>query len=240
MTLAFSQADFDELAQPKQGIAFSGLRPNEFRSMGRERARTKSRQFRPAFADNTAQLQAVLLHAAVQYVFRGKGIPPDFVADLNTIIQLARERTAAEKELVDQNQRLLQQRIYQHILAKENIGYVSLIGVVAFKCWRMEWPAALVGAELGVRPWLVRRIAGQLCDYAEALGFPTYAPHHAKGRHFVDADAIAALYVQSNSARLVCEMFQHDHHTVLRILQERGLKKKRRAPRASAPRRKRV
>jgi hypothetical protein len=226
--MEFTQADFDELAQPKHQVKWTReLSYNERSTMGRIRARAKSRQFRPAFADNTAQLQAVLLHAAVQYVFRGKGVPPDFVADINTIIKLAHERTAAEKESVDQNQRLLQQRIYQHILSVQTIGYAAMLGTIAFKCWRLEWPASLVADELGVRVWFVRRIAGQLCDYAEELGFPTYTPAQFKGKIFVDADAIAALYVQSNSVRLVSEMLGYEQNTVYRVLSQRGLRSKR-------------
>jgi hypothetical protein len=226
MPLAFTQADFDELSQPNHKLRHQTTYQE---SLGmRYYTPSKSKQFRPEFADNTAQLQAVLLHAALKYVYQRKGIPPGIAPDLAAVIALAKQRSAADKELVDGNQRLLQQRIYQHILAKENIGYVSLIGAVAFKCWRLQWPAQLVAQELGISRSFVHKITSNLCHYAEELGFATYPPAPWKGKQLVDWNAIADLWLRAKSVRLIVEMLEIAEPTVYDVLDRLGLRPKRR------------
>jgi hypothetical protein len=201
---------------------------DEILSMGRVRAPSKSKQFRPAFADNTSQLQAVLLHASLKYCFRNKPMPPDFAAGLDTVVQMAKQQLELERSRVDSSQALLQQRIYHHLIVVEEVGgYVAMISAIAWRAWRLEWPASLIGSELGVTKRYVHGIVNSLIRSAQQLGFETYAPHVKKGVIKVDADAVAATWAACKSVRQTSERLGLDIQTVYKVLNQLGLRPKR-------------
>lgn len=224
MTLELTQEDFDELARPWQSLKYGGLTFEERHGASRTAAPSKDKRWIPAFATNDAQLQAVLLHAAVQYVFRDKPIPPDFIPDLATVVQLAKERHAQDRAWVENHSKLLQQRIYQHIICVEQAGgYVAFNAAIAFRCWRLMWPSRLVAEDLGVTVLFVRQVTEMLADYAESLGFETYEQHGTKGTIKVDQDLIAGLWLEGNDVKTIRRRLGHNRETIYKVLKLLGV-----------------
>jgi hypothetical protein len=203
-----------------QGIVAS----EELMQMGRIAAPSKRSRWIPAFANNTSQLQAVLLHAAVKYIFRDKEPPQGFVADLSTVVELAKEKHAALKARAENSSKLIQQRMYQHLLCVEDAGgYVAFISAIAYRCWRLRWTGPVVAEELGVTPLLVQTMMEMMADYAERLGFETYLQHPHKGKIFVNEDRIAAMWVQTRSVTKIRALLGHDVCTIRAALKRLNL-----------------
>jgi hypothetical protein len=202
-----------------QGIVAS----EELMQMGRIAAPSKSSRWIPAFASNTPQLQAVLLHAAVRYIFRDKEPPQGFIADLETVVALAKEKHATLRARAENSSKLIQQRMYQHLLCVEDAGgYVAFISAIAYRCWRLRWPGPVVAQGLGVNALLVQTMMEMLADYAEHLGFDTYPQHSRKGKIFVNEDRIGALWAQTHSVAKIHELLGHDTGTIRAVLRRLG------------------
>src|SRR5580704_352217 len=227
MTLAFTQNDFDELAAPKhfqvQPVMdyTDRLRAN----FGCTSRLSKNKNWFPEFASNDAQLQAVILRAAVKYCFRDKPVPPGFAADLETVIALAKQRTADDMARAKNSRNIIQQNLFQHLVVVENAGgYVALMGAIAYRSWRLAHPNALVASELGISREYVEGATQVLIVYAEKLGFPTYKHSFQKGEIRVNADDIAAMWVQKKSVKQIRSATGHDLATIRRVLKKFGLK----------------
>ncbi|MGB8789312.1 MAG: hypothetical protein WCC98_16740 [Candidatus Acidiferrales bacterium] len=187
-------------------------------------APSKNRRFVPAFAANTAQLQAVLLHAAVKYVYRAKPIPPGFVPDIDEIIRLAKERHAENRAWVESHPKLLQQRIYEHIICVEQAGsYVAMISAVAYRMWLLEWTAPTIAKDLGCKKELVWQITEMLAFYANELGFPTYERHSSKDTVKVNEQVILSLWQQGFSIREIVRHTRHCRYRIGRVLKSHDL-----------------
>ena len=213
MTLSLTKEDFDELA----GGHPSTFDYDVFKCSHLEHSRFNRTRWMPAFALNDLQLQAVLMQAAIKYSFRNKLVPQDLTPSIDSVIQLAKQRHEADLAHVENSAKLIQNRIYRHLLCVEEAGgYVACISAVAFRCWRLKWPAVFVARDLGLSKRFVYEVKQMLVAYAEELGFPTYLRAPAKGRvpaskgtFKVDRDAIlahrkAGLGIMEISRRVGC------------------------------------
>lgn len=237
MTLELTSEDYEELAAgPKSirlrfgGLDASDVLPHTGRPFREQRSfqftrPSHTRRVLPAFALNDLQLQAVLLHAAVQYAFRYKPAPPNFVATLDSVVQCARERTTSDREIAkrraESGQR--QQTLWHHIICIEDAGgYVAFNAAIAYRLWRCEWPTSLIAENLGVDPIYVRNVAQMLAHYAEALGFETYPRQNGRLPQS-ELDEIESLFCQGAGITEITRRTGRSETAVYKHLKRVGL-----------------
>jgi hypothetical protein len=185
----------------------------------------RSTRWIPPFVNNPAQLQAVLAEAAVRYAFQSKQVPPDLERTLANLKQLADDKTAYVKTLVQAND--YWNKVSTTLEAYEGAGgYLDTIAAVSYRGWRLRWHNPDIESHMGLRKDAARDILVRLMAIAQEMGFEVYEPRS----HRDVEEVVAGMWKNGAHVGLISALLEIPARQVRQVLRKLGLYTWRRHP----------
>jgi|SRR5579864_3628474 len=194
-----------------------GMRP--FKTIGR------TSRWIPEFVHNDAQLRSVILHTALNYIYRSKKRPDALSLNLLNVDRMARDKAARIKAIADGSEDKYWQNIGEYIAAVDTTGYVALLSAVAWRAWRNvpPWHDEEIGCSLAMRTVTVAGILRRLVTTARLLRYPAYEPRKDKPQAVTDEAIVEAWSIFGLTVDRIVADLHVSPQRVRRLLRLRGL-----------------
>jgi hypothetical protein len=156
------------------------------------RSTYRQARWKPAFANNAAQLRKVLAVAVWQSAHGRRAFPEGLESDLPRLKQIAKNAVGRWNRTLAQDQK--RRRWHHKSLSKHQRAIISRhvfteawsggtlhsFAAIAYLSWHRGLSSCEVASQLYMTPWGVRMIRYRLCNIARGLRFATFAPHHSR------------------------------------------------------------
>jgi hypothetical protein len=157
------------------GIAFSDY--------GRMHTEYRAQQFSwvPPFANNTRQLQHVILRRAWRFLHCDIPMPEDI--DRVKLNQEATAKALKGHEIAP-DAAVIQHQMHAHhkMAVRRAGGYMELQAAIAYRAWKLGQNSPMIADSVGMSPWAVRAVLNRLRHCARELGYDTGRCNHSAGK----------------------------------------------------------